>query len=258
VANPIYSEMLHSFNSALKSAKYQVVFGEYGHSVEHEEELVEAVLSRRPDGILLTGVRHSSRCRRMLIGAKVPVVEIWDMTETPIDLVVGFSHDKVGSGVADYAVRRGYRSFGVITADDQRALLRMSGFENRVRELTGKDVSVYQTSFASLGAGREGLAELRNRLGERPLIFCSSDVLAHGGIIEAQVQSIRIPEDLAIVGFGDQQFARHTFPALSSVQIDRQRIGRHAAEALLERIARQTVKLPSVDVGFDVVERETS
>jgi len=66
-----------------------------------------------------------------------------------------------------------------------------------------------------------------------------------------------VPGDLAIVGFGDLDFAAHTFPPLSTVRIDRPAIGRIAAEALLARIESRPVER-IVDIGFHMIERGTT
>lgn len=42
----------------------------------------------------------------MILNAAIPVVEIWDLTPTPIDMLVGFSHEKVGQAVADYLLKK--------------------------------------------------------------------------------------------------------------------------------------------------------
>ncbi|MNY64846.1 Ribose operon repressor [compost metagenome] len=76
-------------------------------------------------------------------------------------------------------------------------------------------------------------------------------------LAEAASRGLRVPEDLAVIGFGDLSCAAHTHPPLSTVRIDGPRIGRAIAEALLARIAepalaRQPLRL---DVGFEVIER---
>jgi len=63
---------------------------------------------------------------------------------------------------------------------------------------------------------------------------------------------------VALMGFGDLEFAQHTYPALSTVRIDRAAIGRRAAELILARINGQTPSEKVVDVGFTIVDRQTT
>jgi len=59
------------------------------YATPREDELVDTVIGRRPDGIVLTGVVHSPRVRWRLGQAHIPVVETWDFTPSPIDMLAG-------------------------------------------------------------------------------------------------------------------------------------------------------------------------
>ena len=259
LVNIVYAETVQHFAKPMKEAGYQVLQGEVGYSQEEEERLVAAILSRRPDGIFLTGIQHSNNCRRQLLAANIPIVETWDVTPTPLDIVVGFSQQSVGKKTANYFYDKGYRKFAIVSAEDQRALIRNESF---LKALAEKGITEVPTSIvpgiSNLQLGRQGAAKLLDEGLHGHLIFCSSDTLAHGVMTEVQARGLSIPDDIAIVGFGDQNFAAHTFPALSTVRIDRATMGRMSANALLERLAGQSVEQPVLDVGFEIIERDTA
>lgn len=77
---------------------------------------------------MLTGVAHSASVRQKLQAAGVPVVETWDITRTPLDMLVGFSHQKVGQAAARYLKQRGAQRPAVITPNDRRAQARAQAF----------------------------------------------------------------------------------------------------------------------------------
>ena len=259
VANSVYAETITYFSDAMRAAGYQVILGESGHLESQEELLVSAVLSRRPDGIFLTGINHSMNCKRLIVGANVPVIETWDLTPTPLDIVVGFSHQKVGETVANFLWERGYRRIGIVSASDPRALIRQKTFIETLKKRGIEEIPVSTVELpTSFKAGREGLAKLLNNGFSKGVVFCSSDTLAQGALAEAQSRDIGIPDQLALLGFGDQPYAAYTFPALSTVRFDRAMIGQRAAEKLLARIEGKTVEENVIDVGFEIVERETT
>ncbi len=258
ISNQVFSESIQSLTDRMWESGYQVLLGTTGYPTSREENLLAAILSRRPDGIFLTGISHTVESHRRLAAARIPVVEAWDLTPTPVDMLVGFSHEKVGQAVAEYLLGKGYRQFGVISADDARAEVRRMEYLSVLEKhgITGVS-SVRVPAPSNFRLGREGLARL---LEQGPLpraVFCSSDTLAHGILSEAQSRGLSVPGDLAIVGFGDLDFAAHTFPPLSTVRIDRPAIGRIAAEALLARIENRPVER-IVDIGFHVMERGTT
>ena len=257
ITNVVYSTMVKAFSDGMRSSGYQVLLSETGFEPESEERLVETHLSRRPDAMLLTGIHHSPRVRRMLLGAGIPVVEVWDMTDTPIDMCVGFSHADAGRAVADFAFDAGYRAAATITAADERAGRRATAFARQFAARGGKMNGAFDLPGpASLAEGRRGLCELWDRQGfAGGVIFCSSDLLAHGAVIEAQKRGLSMPQTVAVIGFGDQDFAAHTEPALTTVSVDRTALGGSAAQALLDNL-NGNERMPHVeDLGFSIVRR---
>jgi LacI family transcriptional regulator, gluconate utilization system Gnt-I transcriptional repressor len=259
IANAVYAETIQSFTRTVREHGYQVVLGESGYDHETEDAVVAALLGRRPDAVFLIGINHSLECRRRLLAAKIPLVETWDITPTPLDIVVGYSHDQVGTAVAEFLLGRGHTRFAAICGDDSRAHKRVRAFSAEIAKRGGGEVPVETAPpGSSLQWGRHCMASLLDRGFADGAVFCSSDVLALGVMVEAQSRGLKIPADLAVVGFGDLELAAHTFPALSTVRVDRTLMGARAAEALLARVADRPFPETVIDLGFSIVSRETA
>ncbi len=95
-----------------------------GYSADREELLLEAIIGRRPDGIFLTGIIGCRQGATRLVASGIPVVETWDLTPTPIDMLVGFSHLDIGRAVAQFFVAKGRKRLALVTAEDERAARR--------------------------------------------------------------------------------------------------------------------------------------
>lgn len=241
-----------ALTDALDAAGYQLILGQTGYDHAREEALLGTMISRRPDGIVVTGLVRSPVSRDRLSRAGIPVVETWDLSDRPVDMAVGFSHLKVGSAVGGYFLGKGWRRLGIATGDDERASVRRDGFLSTV----GHDVpTAVVPAPSNLALGRQALTELLARDPDIEAIYCSSDQLAQGVMVEALARGLRIPEDLAICGFGDADFAAHLNPSLTTVQIDGAGIGTLAARLLLDRCRGETIAQPVVDVGFRILER---
>jgi LacI family gluconate utilization system Gnt-I transcriptional repressor len=259
IAGPVFLETVQSLTDALAERGYQVMLGQSGYSGNREDALLAAIIGRRPDGIVLTGIMHSAEGRKRLLSSGIPVVETWDLTPTPIDMLVGFSHEGVGRAVAEFLAAKGRRRLAVVSGDDERAKRRQDAFEGAARQLGLPDVRcVVVPAPTTLKSGRAALAELRRTSDGIDGIFCSSDLLALGVLTEAQACGIAVPASLAIVGFGDLDFAADLHPALTTVRINGTGIGRQAAQFIVDRAENRSVDPRVVDIGFSIIERETT
>lgn len=257
--NTMFAATVQGLGDQLAAKGYQLLLSFSDYSAEREDELVSAILSRRPDGIVLTGINHTQALRKKLLAASIPVVETWDLTPTPIDMLVGFSHEKVGETIARYLLDKGYRQFGIVSANDQRAAVRNRALCSVFAQQGIEDVPICLVSTpTTLSLGRDGLNNLLASGKQFDAIVCSSDLIAQGVVTEALVQNIPIPKKLAIMGFGDFDFSAHITPPLSTVSIDKRRIGILAASALLAKIDGHPLNEDVTDVGFQLIERGTT
>lgn len=259
ITNLVYSTTVKLFSDRFRDAGYQVILGDSGYPSMLNEELIKTILTRRPDGILLTGVDHSPSCRNILLAANIPIVETWDLTPSPLDIVVGFNHIAIGQALAEFIMKKGYTKIACVTANDPRALLRQRSTLEVLHQNGITDV--YPTTVpapTSMELGRIGTKQILDEGFINGVIFCSSDTLAQGVLAEIQSQGLTIPDDIAVIGFGDQLFAAFTYPALTTVRIDRARIGQEAADALLHRIRNEPLETNIIDIGFEIIEREST
>lgn len=255
----VFMPTIEALNDTLFDAGYQLMLGQSGYSASREESLLEAIIGRRPDGIFLTGILHPGLGRTRLMASNIPVVETWDLTPTPIDMLVGFSHADIGREVARFLIAKGRRRLALIRAEDERADRRASAFNEAVVRAGLAPVTVVNVGASrSLQSGREALGQLLAQAPDVDAVFCSSDLLALGVLTEARVRGIAVPGQLTVLGFGDVPFAADMAPALSTVHINGVEIGRLAARSLIDRAEGREVAQRVVDVGFSIVERETS
>lgn len=255
ISVPQFLPTIRTLTETLDAAGYQLILGQSGYDYSREERLIDTMLARRPDGIVVAGLVRSEQARDRLRRVGIPVIETWDISDRPIDVVVGFSHLKVGSAVAGYFLSRGWERVAVATGDDQRAMQRLEGF----RAAFGRDVPVVKVPAPSnLAAGRRALAQVLEREPKLQAISCSSDGFAQGVLVEAASRGLRVPEDLAVCGFGDADFAAHLLPSLTTVHVDGAEIGRRAAQLMLDRCNGTAIEQPVVDLGFRIVERQST
>jgi LacI family transcriptional regulator, gluconate utilization system Gnt-I transcriptional repressor len=255
----VFMETIESLNGSLFDAGYQLMLGQSGYSAEREELLLEAIIGRRPDGIFLTGILPPGKARTRLLASGIPVVETWDLTPTPIDMLIGFSHSDIGREVAQFLMQKGYRQFAIVRAEDERADRRTLAFQDAlVHRGLATALEVNVGASRSLKSGREAMARILKERPQVEAVFCSSDLLALGVMTEARARQISVPNDVAVMGFGDVPFVADMVPAVTTVRINGGLIGTQAAGFLIDRAEGRPVEQRIVDVGFSIVEREST
>ena len=255
ISVPQFLPTVQALTEELDAAGYQLILGQTGYDRAREPALLQTMVGRRVDGIVVAGLLAADAAVERLRRLGIPVVETWDLTQRPVDMLVGFSHMKVGSTVAGYFLAKGWRRLGIATADDERARQRMEGFQSAA----GGDVTTAVVKApGTVRAGRQALADLLSHDPALRAVYCSSDVMAQGVLTEARARGLRVPQDLAVCGFGDADFAAWLEPALSTVHIAGADIGRKAAQMILQRCQGQAVEPRILDVGFEIVERAST
>lgn len=259
INNNMFVDTVQAISDALALRGYHMLLCIVGYEPEAETDIVATLLSRRPDGIVLTGIHHTSELKRIILNANIPVVEIWDLTPTPIDMLIGFSHEKVGNAIGEYFLDKGFTRFGFICASDRRAVVRKNGAIAVLRSHPEHEIEELMVSRpANMEVGRNALRQLISGGKQYDAIICSSDTLAQGAIMEAEAQGLRVPEDLSVMGFADLNFAAHNRPAISTVSVDKWDLGIRAAGMLADKIEGIPTGEPVVDIGYSLVIRESA
>nr|WP_084984202.1 LacI family DNA-binding transcriptional regulator [Rouxiella silvae] len=259
INNNMFVDTVQAIGDELALRGYHMLLCIVGYTTESETEIVSTLLTRRPDGMVLTGIHHSSDLKRVILNANIPVVEIWDMTPTPLDMLVGFSHEKIGHAIGHYFLEQDFTRFGLICASDRRAQVRKNGVIDVLRSRPGsfiRDITV--TAPANMEVGRSGLSQLIEEDKAFDAIICTSDTLAQGAIMEAEARGLRVPQDLKVIGFADLNFAAHNRPAITTICVDKVKIGQQAANMLADKIEGHEVAESVIDIGFSLIVRESA
>jgi LacI family gluconate utilization system Gnt-I transcriptional repressor len=254
-----FGQMVEALSNACASKGYQVVLGQIGYSAPKEEALLRAIVGRRPDGIIIAGVNHSPATRNLLSASGIPIVEVWDITPTPIDMLVSFSQEKLSDEVCRFLVKRGHRHLAIIGGDDERSARRTEVFLKTAQSL-GLDLPAVEIAPAPTNhaTGRAALAALLARHPSMDAVFCSSDMVAMGVLTEAQVRGVAVPHALAVVGAGDSDFAATLNPSLTTVRLDAALIGTTAVQFIIDRVEGQQMEHKVAYLGFSIVQRESA
>ncbi|PYE90049.1 LacI family DNA-binding transcriptional regulator [Phyllobacterium leguminum] len=261
VTNSVFADVLRGIYSAAEGTSYRIQLGNTRYSVLEEEKLLKVFLSQRPAGLIVTGIDQSAASRAMLLKAECPVVQIMETGDRPVDMMVGFSHREGAFAATCHLIENGYKRIAFLGARmDPRTQRRLEGFSQALREagLLDERLIVTTPRPSTVTLGSELLGELLARAPDADAVFCNNDDLALGVLFECQRRRIAVPDELGICGFNDLEMMAVANPAITSVRTFREEMGGRAFELLLGSLNGAPVGEGIVDLGFELVRREST
>lgn len=267
VNNSNFSDTVRGITEAIEGSGLQLLLGHTDYLVEKEETLLESMLTRRPEGIILTGGSHTPRSRRLLETVGIPVIEAWDLPRQPVEHVVGFSNAAAIRALVHDLFARGYRNIGFIGGTsnrDTRGADRRVGYSQAIAELglSKSRIISFGSPPISMEQGGEAIVQLIEQWPEVDAAICVSDLSAFGALMECHRRGWAVPGRIALAGFGDFEVSRCTHPRLTTMAVDALAIGRTAGDLLLRAIEarREGHVLPpeTMIMPFRVIQREST
>jgi len=249
LTNPFFTEIVRGLSHALHDDERNLFLCDSDHRFDVGDRNFQMLLDRQVDGIVLIGdtvpekvIEHYMRRPR-----PVPVVAIerdYDIAGVNCLLV---DSEQGGYLAATHLIEQGYRRIAMIAGPHEGAgsttygrVRRLEGYARALRE-AGRPVDpalIAEGNFRYAG----GEAAMRYLLGldERPdAVFAANDLMALGAAHAAQKAGLRIPRDLALVGYDDIPIAALTQPGLTTLAMPKRELGRTAAELLRDQIPKR-------------------
>lgn len=258
--NPATGDLLEAIHAVLLTEGFQVLIGDTHYSREQEEYLLRNYLSYRPRGLIVTGFDRNEEARGLIASSGVPCVHVLELANTPGIYCVGLNQSEAGRTMTNYLLSKGRKRIAFVAAVDPRAMLRAEGYRREMKEAGRYDpaLEVLSAAPASIQLGASLFGELLFRHPDVDAIFFSNDDLAHGALFTALKLGIRVPEQISIAGFNNLQEAAFTIPPLTTIHTSRAEIGKRAAQMLLALMRGENVEQPVVDLGYELIIRESA
>lgn len=258
IDSPFYGVALSGIEDALDPAGYSPLFVSGHWDAVAEARCIEVLRSRRVDGIIVLTGRLSDQalktCARTL-----PVVVTGRSLKAPGLFALNFDNYTGGLLATQHLIQLGHRRIAFITGDPAHpdANDRLRGYRFALEEagiafdpalvVPGEyhEVSGLQAVDRLLASGQKFTA-----------IFAANDQMAFGATLGLHRHSLRVPEDVSLVGFDDLPTSLFAVPPLSTIRHPAYELGRLAAVAMLQLIAGQK---PTVTVPVpQLIERQSS
>ncbi|MBV2143545.1 LacI family DNA-binding transcriptional regulator [Falsochrobactrum sp. TDYN1] len=245
-----------AFSDVVEALGFEIVLARTSYSYEREIRLTRSLSQIRPAGAFITGMIEQELNRDLFRRLNIPIVESWAYCDTPIDMLVGVSNTDGVTAMVQYLAQRGYRRPAYIGRAYGRGLIRHVAFQKECGRLGLENGgSILLPTVRSQQDGRVALSELL-RQGRAPdAVFCANDLLACGALLEAKDRGLRVPEDIAISGFGNSTLMQELSPGITTVTVDATELGRLAGEMLAARLTGTVPKNDRILMPLTLLQR---
>jgi DNA-binding LacI/PurR family transcriptional regulator len=240
--NPFFSDIMGGANTALERTQYQALFGT-GLSVSNQERgVVEAMIDRQMDGLLLIAPRLPLE-EMLEIGRRVPsvVLGLHIGTDDAFDTVNNDDH--MGGRLAvRHLIENGYRNIAFISLDLPRPVEFDNTFQRELgyrAEMVEHGLTRYVRVIPASQTSREIQITARHLLESRQrpeAVFCWTDGVAMEVLSVARELGLDVPRDLAVVGYDNTSYCDMAQNALTSIDQSGQVLGLQAIRLLIERV----------------------
>ena len=240
LTNPLFPPIVRGIEDRLLEAGWTLVLGNTDNDDVKERTLLQAMASRRVDGLILATATRSYPLLDEILNTALPTVLVNRTTdELTVSAVLGDDHHGIGQAVRHLAARGHTRiAFVGGTQSVSTGLVRYHGFVSWMRS-AGLEADPRLVVFADWFREDLGAAAFET-LCDRGVPFtaavCGNDLIALGGYTVLRARGLRCPEDVSIVGYNDMPYNDKFSPPLTSVRIPHYQIGHRAADILIDSI----------------------
>ncbi|RKX86010.1 MAG: hypothetical protein DRP70_10815, partial [Spirochaetes bacterium] len=259
---PSFVQRLEGMIPVFKQNNFEMVIYTIEGSEQLDEYLTSVPFTRRIDGLVLMSVRLTPEHHRTLQASGLHTVMVESDDENYSRVL---ADDYQGGRIAaQLFIEKEYFPCAYI-GDRNRDIsyslhpsdIRLNGFRETLKEAGGElRGSMIIETDTSVENTRIAFGELLDKKNKPRAVFAMSDLQAIGAIRAAKDRSIRIPEDLAVLGFDDIESS--DWMGLSSITQHLGDSGRIAAGMLLEQISGKSQAIQKVNLQVGLVERETT
>ncbi|TIX86766.1 LacI family DNA-binding transcriptional regulator [Rhizobium sp. P44RR-XXIV] len=258
ITNPFYPSLIRGIQSIADGLNYDVITVNTDGTPERERHFLDWARQGRVDGVIGVFFTLKAKDFSPLLEAGVPVVRIESSKkrggEIPVDDIYVDSR-AAAQAVTEYLLSLGHKRIALVAGRGGPQAHRIEGYRTALAGFGHPDHVVIDDEFSEMGGIRAAESILEGDF-QPTAIFAANDLMAIGVMQSLRERHIRIPEDIAVVGFDDISAAKLVTPTLTTVAQFQWKMGERAAQTLMERLrGEKTGAGTAVEMPFDLIVR---
>jgi len=259
ISNPFCAEVVKGIEAQAEKNGYRILLCNSGADIARSRSSLQLLSGKVVEGIITMNALSRLPELSELIGS-APWVQCAEHDDNGQIACVGIDDEAAAQSVVHYLAGQGRERIALINHDlrYRYARLRQQGYTTQLTEQQLAWQAIVYASELSFSAGRVAMQQLLADTVRPDAVFAVSDTLAAGAMAAIQQAGLRIPQDIAVVGFDGSDLAEMMSPPLTTLAQPSQAIGRRACELLLQKIALPDVPPQYVIMQGELVVRASS
>ncbi|MBN1090963.1 LacI family DNA-binding transcriptional regulator [Pantoea sp. 1B4] len=259
ISNPFCAEVVKGIEEQAEKNGYRILLCNSGADIARSRSSLQLLSGKMVDGIITMDAFSKLPELSQLIG-KAPWVQCAEHDDNGQISCVGIDDDVAAQSVVHYLAGQGCQRIALINHDlrYRYARLRQQGYAYQLKEQQLAWQAIAYASELSFSAGKAAMNQLLAGETRPDAVFAVSDTLAAGAMAAIQQAGLRIPQDIAVVGFDGSELADMVSPPLTTLAQPSREIGRRACELVLQKIIRPDSPPQCVIMQGELVVRASS
>ncbi|MFZ5351539.1 MAG: LacI family DNA-binding transcriptional regulator [Bacillota bacterium] len=259
--NPFFTEVMRGISMSALKKGYNVLFSTGSNTEEEYKSTKRLVNEKRVDGLILLTSRVGDKTIEELMKKKFPFVVVGKPTKNENINWVDNNNSEAGYTATEHLIKQGHKAIGFIGGEFSYVFMgeRFRGYK--------KALDVYGIEFSKDYLALEEFLEEGGYRAMKKLMavnkrmtaaVVADDLMAFGVMRAIREEGLRIPNDIAVVGFNDTPLARYVDPPLTSVEIFVFELGYNAAEILINQLEQEDEQKKHIIIPTRLIERKSS
>ncbi len=257
-ADPFLPQVLQGINYVAQAAGYRILLETMTNP--EDDGYAALALENRIDGFILSGPRSDDSALRALYEDRFPIVLLGRLPDVSIPFV-DVDNVHAAYGAVSHLIHLGHTRIGMITNGPLHYTASADRLEGYRRALADHGLE-YDDALVVFGAFREESGQVAMdrllALDDPPTaVFAASDAIALGALVSLRRQGLRVPDDVALVGFDDIPLAAYVNPPLTTVRLPARQLGEEAARLLIALVEGRPVETTEILLETTLIVRES-
>ena len=252
LSSNFFAKIIMQLEDLLRQHGYATIVCDSRSDPIRQQEAMEFLFSKRVDAVVNAPINHNNDHLKLFLQAQKPVVLIdRKIVSNQCDNVLIDNVDAIRSAVS-LLVRGGHQKIGFVSGPEYvfTAAERVTGYRLAMLEagLPVEDRFIVPTDY-SIQSGKEAMSQLLQRNPDMTAVVATNDAITVGAMIAINEYGVSVPNQLSVIGFDDEDFARACHPGLTIMAQPLREIADKTVEILLTRLEGRG-DLPAQEIRF--------